>query len=163
MLVKLGPTILNRRANRPRTLLAFDVSDLTKWFEREDFAKLPPEWKRYCNHMRYEAKKKKNQKAAGNDTNEKVGKNNRSNRNKRNNKYIKEVVAKQTAELEAKFEQKISSASSVSSYQSSRQNNGVPFISSIQTGERKISSVQRTNTTNVGESAALELDSHADT
>ena len=141
-----------------------DVSDPTKWFEKEDFAKLSPEWKKYCNHMRYEAKKKKSLKAEDNDTNEKkVDKNNRSNRNKRNNKYIKEVVAKQTAKLEAKFEQKISSASSVSSYQSSRQNNGVPFISSIQTGERKISSVQRTNTTNVGESAALELDSHADT
>ena len=88
---------------------------------------------------------KKNQKAEGNDTNEKVGKNNRSNRNKRNNKYIKEVVAKQTAELEAKFEQKIASVSSLSSNQSSRQNGGVSFISSIQTRERKISSVQHTN------------------
>jgi hypothetical protein len=110
------------------------VSDPTKWFEREDFAKLPPEWKRYCNHMRYEAKKKKNQKAAGNDTNEKkTGKNNQSNRNKKNNKYIKEVVAKQTAELEAKLEQQIASVSSLSSNQSGRQNGGVSFISSVQT------------------------------
>ena len=35
-----------------------------------------------------------------------TGKNNNRNCNKRNNKYIKEVIAKQTAELEAKFEQK---------------------------------------------------------
>ena len=114
--------------------------------------------------MRYEAKKKKNQKAAGNDTNEKkTGKNNQSNRNKKNNKYIKEVVAKQTAELEAKLEQQIASVSSVSSNQSSRQNGGVSFISSVQTRERRICAINRTNGTNVGESAALELDSHADT
>ena len=121
-----------------------DVTDPAKWFEREDFAKLSPEWKWYCNHMRYEDKKKKNQKAEGNDANKKkTGKNNRSNRNKKNNKYIKEVVKMQTAELEAKLEQKIDSISSVGSNQSSRQNGGVSFISSVQTRERKISSVQR--------------------
>ena len=139
-----------------------DVSDTTKWFEKEDYAKLPPEWRRYCSHKRYEAYLKKNKdkgKATTNDV-KKVGKNNRINRNKRNSKYIKEIIAKQTVELEAKFEQKIASVSSVSSNQNSR---GVSFISSVQTRERKISSVQRTNTTNVGESAALELDSHADT
>ena len=83
-----------------------DVSDPTKWFEREDFAKLPPEWKRYCSHKRYEANQKKKNKCNGKATTDEKnlpGKNNNRNRNKRNNKYIMEVIATQTAELEATF------------------------------------------------------------
>ena len=88
-----------------------DVSDPTKWFEKDDFAKLTPEWRKYCAYKRYEAKQKKIGKQKNdnvpNTDEKKVGKNNKSNRNKKNNKYIREVIAKQTAELEAKFEQKI--------------------------------------------------------
>ena len=36
-----------------------DVSDPTKWFEKEEFVKLPPEWKRYCSHMWYESNQNK--------------------------------------------------------------------------------------------------------
>ena len=106
-----------------------DVSGPTKWFDKDDFHRLPPEWKRYCSHKRYEAYQKK-KKADGKDSDEKkgTGKNNNRNRNKRTNKYIKEVIAKQSAELEAKFEQKLATVSSVSSANSSH---GVSFISSV--------------------------------
>ena len=115
--------------------------------------------------MRYEATQKKKKSKSDDkshaDDKKKTGKNNRSNRNKRSNKYIKEVVAKQAAELEAKFEQKFSSMSSVSSKYSSQHCDGASFISSVQTRERRIYAINRSNGTNVGKSAALEMDSHA--
>ena len=97
------------------------------------------------------------------DDRKKTGKNNHINRNKNNNKYIKEIVAKQAKELETKFEQKLASVSSVCFNHSSQHRDGASFFCSVQSGERRICSINRTNTTNVGESAAFELDSHADT
>jgi hypothetical protein len=135
-----------------------DVSDPAKWFEKDEYAKLPLEWKKYCSHKRYEAYQKKKQQKKGKDPKNPYKKNQR-NRIKRDDKYIKEVLAKQTEELTEKLENKISSITS----SSSNSNKSVSFISSIQTMERKIRSIKRTEPTNVGESAALELDSHADT
>ena len=109
--------------------------------------------------MRYEAhqnkKKLKCDEEAPTDDRKNTGSRNRNNRNKKNNWYIKEGVAKQAAELEKKFEQKLASVSSVSSNHSSQHRDGAPFISSVQTRERLIYSINRTNGTNVGESAAL--------
>ena len=56
--------------------------DRTKWFEKEDFVKLPSEWKRYCSHMRYEVnqmkKKIKSDGQAPTDDKKKTGSNNRN-------------------------------------------------------------------------------------
>ena len=53
--------------------------------------------------------------------------------------------------------------SSISSSAGSQHRDGVTFISSIQSSGRRICSITRGNLTTVGESAAFELDSHADT
>jgi len=137
-----------------------DVSDPTRWFEKDEYAKLPPEWRKYCAKRRYQMnQKKKEEKKKNPDADDAKNDTNKANRNrnKRDRKYINEVIAKQSAELVEKFEQKIASVTS------GKPNSSASFISSIQTRERRISSIQRTDPTNVGESAALELDSHADT
>ena len=69
------------------------------------------------------------------------------------------MVAKQTAELAEILEQKIAWITSTPN-NSSR---NAAFIASFQTMERRVSSIQHTNPTKVGESAAFELDTHADT
>ena len=145
-----------------------DVSDPAKWFEKDEYAKLPLEWRKYCSHKRYEAlQKKKQEKKGKNPANDANKKKFQRNRTKRDNKYIKEVLTKQTEELTEKLEQKISSITSSTNNSGANNSNrgggSVSFISSIQTMERKISSIKQTDPTNVGESAALELDSHADT
>ena len=83
-----------------------DLSDPTKWFEKDDYAKLPPEWRKYCNKQRYLSIQKKEEQKNNKDPTDDAkndAKNFNRNRNKWANKYIKEVIAKQSAELEAKL------------------------------------------------------------
>ena len=89
-----------------------NFSDPTRWFEKDEFVKLSPEWKRYCVYKRYEAnqKKKSENKAPHN-----KGKRKQGSFNKKAYKYIQEVMAKHTADLESKFNEKLATVSSVSS------------------------------------------------